>query len=59
MALSALHRKHGCDPSHLLFFIRQRSQALQTRLRIPSAVESCDAVRCGCGILVPDDMVGQ
>lgn len=39
MALSALHLEHGDEPSHLLFFSLQRSQALHTRFRIAS-VES-------------------
>jgi hypothetical protein len=37
MALSALHRLHGFEPSHLDFFNRQRSHALHTRLRAFSA----------------------
>ena len=41
IALSTLHLVQGLRPSHLLFFNRHRSQALHTRLRIPSAVESC------------------
>jgi hypothetical protein len=36
MTLSVLHRRHGLDPSHLVFFIRHRSQALRTRFRMPS-----------------------
>ena len=37
MALSARHLLHGELPSHLLFFKRHRSQALQTRFLILSA----------------------
>lgn len=51
MALSVLQRVQGFEPSHLLFFNRQRSQALQTRFLIPSAVESCEAVRDGVILL--------
>lgn len=36
MTLSVLHRRHGLDPSHFVFFMRHRSQALRTRLRMPS-----------------------
>jgi hypothetical protein len=37
MALSARQRPHTLEPSHLDFFSRQRSQALQTRfLMLPS-----------------------
>lgn len=55
MALSALHREQGCDPSHLLFFRRQRSQALHTRLRMLSAVDSEEEVRWGPDILETGD----
>lgn len=34
MALSALQREQGLDPSHLDFFRRHRSQALHTRFRM-------------------------
>lgn len=46
MALSALQREQGDEPSHLLFFNRHRSQALQTRLRMLS-VDSWEDVRWG------------
>lgn len=45
IALSVLQREQGLEPSHLLFFRRHRSQALQTRFLMPS-FESCEAVRC-------------
>jgi len=41
IALSALHREHGLNPSHLFFFNRHLSQALHTRLRMPS-LDSCE-----------------
>jgi len=37
MALSVLQREHWLAPSHLPFFRRHLSQALQTRLRMPRA----------------------
>lgn len=46
MTLSVLHRRHGLDPSHLVFFMRQRSQALRTLFRMPSEV-SCTEVAFG------------
>lgn len=42
MTLSVLQRRHGLDPSHLVFFIRQRSQALRTRFRMPSELSCLD-----------------
>lgn len=51
MALSALHLEQGLEPSHLLFFSLHRSQALHTRLRMPS-VESREEVLCAMGSFV-------
>jgi hypothetical protein len=48
MTLSVLHRRHGLDPSHLVFFIRHRSQALRTRFRMPSEL-SCVCVEVPFG----------
>lgn len=55
MALSALHREHGLDPSHLLFFNRHLSQALHTRLRMPS-VESWEEALAGSESLLCGDV---
>lgn len=41
IALFALHREHGSDPSHLFFFNRHLSQALHARLRMPT-LDSCE-----------------
>jgi hypothetical protein len=43
MTLSVLQRRHGLDPSHLVFFIRHRSQAFRTRLRMPSTLSCVEA----------------
>lgn len=55
IALSALHREQGLEPSHLLFFSRHLSQALHTRLRMPS-VESCEEALAGCESLLMGDI---
>jgi hypothetical protein len=34
ITLSVLQRRHGLEPSHFVFLMRHRSQALRTRLRI-------------------------
>lgn len=50
MALSARQRVHGLEPSHLDFFIRQRSQALQTRF-LSVSVDSEELVRDGADMV--------
>jgi len=47
IALSALHLLHGLEPSHLLFFNRHRSHALQTRFRVLSSEDEVDDALCG------------
>lgn len=44
MALSALHRVQGFEPSHLLFLSLHLSQALQTRFLGSPDAESVDEV---------------
>lgn len=46
ITLSVLQRKHGLDPSHLVFLIRHQSQAFRTRLRI-LASDLCVGIRVG------------
>ena len=52
MTLSVAHRQHRFVPSHLLFFSLHRSQALHTRFRKASVLESvvCE-VKWSCDVL--------